>query len=253
MPHRTSEFLGNIYLESVVRAKPSPLKAPPLTLQQSGALREAAAADARQHLYSGCLTLAESLRSIQERSYSWAVVKLYYSVFYLLWADLKAQGDVIAILYGKHVRIRCFAGQSLEACAERTSHALVLRQFMLSRPNSIIATSQVMNMPALEWLEKVRNRVQYSQPGFCDPACIDVLDPFVQTGPAQALAAYQDDTDGLYCSDSDHAVVALSVEALKSAVSTMKRADLDLLNTSEFARVRQRAASNSSIFNTVLT
>ena len=66
-----------------------------LTSQQEISLKAALREDARDLYYKGLLSLSEAIYAMGRHLYSWATVKAYYSVFYMLRSSLALRGHAI--------------------------------------------------------------------------------------------------------------------------------------------------------------
>jgi hypothetical protein len=91
-------------------------------------LRSALVEDARDAIYSGVLTIGEAAQGLDRRLFTWATVKLYYSVFYLTRAMLGVNGIALFYVNGKPYVWTAKAG-ALPVKSSGTTHAAVLKAF----------------------------------------------------------------------------------------------------------------------------
>ena len=85
------EFLGVASPEELI-AKKDDFKTHKLSQQEVQRLSNDIKQDAIDFFYSGILSFAEGIDSIFLKRFSWATVKLYYSIYYLIRASMAAKG-----------------------------------------------------------------------------------------------------------------------------------------------------------------
>lgn len=200
-----------------------------LTALDAVAVRQALLEDCSHLLFKGVLTLVEAVASIRGSLYSWAVVRLYYSCFYFLRASLAARG--FAIVKNKSLYLLNAApnavAKKLTGNRYRNDHVGTISIYRdLFGASDILQSNMIDAQPSYEWLMEMRNRVNYRERQFHDPGCPEfctVASERVQQGQLDALLdTYADDTDFIYCFQSDHAWLALP---LKRAVLTLADAE----------------------------
>ena len=68
------------------------------------------------------MSYAEGLRAITTNNYSWATVKLYYSVFYASKAFLACKGIALLRAERKMFYLKARNGEKIKKCREHTDH-----------------------------------------------------------------------------------------------------------------------------------
>ncbi len=81
-----------------------------LNASEAAILASALRDDARDYYYSACSTLAAAIQGLNSRLYTWSTVKLYYSVFYALRADLAIRGYCIFHVNSSSLWVQAAAG-----------------------------------------------------------------------------------------------------------------------------------------------
>jgi uncharacterized protein (UPF0332 family) len=147
----------------------------------SNSLRE----DAKDLFFKGCQSLTESLANYSNRLYSWAVIKSYYSVFYMIKADFALRDfalirhKCIYYLHAQEGSIPITKGR--KSSSNRSDytgdHKSTLNYYKDLFSNSDILLSQEIDgMNAYQWLMKKREQVNYQERDFKEPNRPDFLD-----------------------------------------------------------------------------
>lgn len=182
--------------------------------QLHGALVE----DAQSYLYNGIISFGAAVQSIGTKNYGWAVVKLYYSVFYLARAKL-AIGSQKSIVYDvvltkgkektKPYLVSLPPNDILQQQTIPSTHKLILRLLPKHFPNNSLANSQVGkdNMPVLDWLMKQRECANYTSVRMPDPEPPEILKKIIEGGDINKwLETYKQDL--IYVTDEEHVCLA---------------------------------------------
>lgn len=175
--------------------------------------------DATNYLYSAFISYAEAIEGIQKGLFSWATVKLYYCAFYSLRSILALDGTCIFYLGTKGYSLYVRQGES-PAKANGTTHKLVMSLFKKKYQTSPFVTQQIDMIDAFEWLMKQREIANYKNGRFSEPETPIIYEK-CSIGLQRLIAAYIDDEEYIYCFDEEHAMIALPLEIMKSAVSAI--------------------------------
>jgi len=143
-----------------------------LTAANASLLESDLKEDAADLYFKGILSLFESFRSINERLYSWATVKIYYSIFYLLKSHLAASG--IALIRQKSLYcLKATAGETPSAAAGRkynTDHSGTIYYFSNLISSDILLSQKIELMSSYEWLMNKREQINYRERIFNEPS-----------------------------------------------------------------------------------
>jgi uncharacterized protein (UPF0332 family) len=140
--------------------------------------------DAKDFYFKGCQSLKESIYNFSNRQYSWAIVKAYYSVFYMIKSDL-ALKDFALIRHKCIYYLQTHEGSSLVTKGRQSSkrreysgdHKSAINYYKDLFSNSDKLLSQEIDgMNAYDWLMKKRERINYQERNFKEPDCPDFLD-----------------------------------------------------------------------------
>lgn len=155
----------------------------------AAALSQLAAEDAGDALYNCLTTFLLALRGIRTQSYSWSIVKLYYSLFYLSRATLFF-GDVVIVYFNRtpyQLRLSPGAtGRKLKG----TTHQVTLSQFGVHFPNAAPFRSSVAGENSVGWMIHQRERVNYTQAVFVEPECDAAVERIDREGVRATLLSW---------------------------------------------------------------
>ena len=183
------------------------------------ALRNALREDCKDLYFKGLLSLSEAVCSTDKCLYSWATVKLYYSVFYFLRCSLAIRG--YAIVRNKSLYLlRVQEGEGpikKNTDKYRNDHVCVINVYRdLYGHSDILQSNTIDGLNPYEWLMERRHQVNYREREFHDPDCAGFLQAIAARVQSKALGklieTYVDDADYLYCFQPDHACLALPIK-----------------------------------------
>lgn len=149
--------------------------------------------DANDLFYKGCLSLAEGINGFKNRQYSWAVIKCYYSVFYMLKADL-ALKDYGLIRHKAIYYLEARDGASPitkgRKGVNRTNysgdHKSAINYYKdLFSGTDILLSQNISGLNAYEWLMKKREQINYQERYFNEPnspAFLSFIDNQIKAG-----------------------------------------------------------------------
>lgn len=186
-------------------------------------LQAALIEDARDAIYSGVLTIAEAAQGLDRRHFTWATVKLYYSVFYLTRAMLGINGIGLIYVNKTPYTWRAVAGER-PGKRSGTTHGAVLTAFEEFMPGNLLLSQTIGVDEPFEWLVGKRETANYKLVRFSEPSAPAHFTSVERHGVRRLLRDYISDEHYLFTFDPDHAMLAYPIEAMKMT--------LDLLRTS---------------------
>lgn len=177
--------------------------------------------DGKDLYYKGLLSLCEAIQSMRRHLFSWATVKAYYSIFYLLRSSLALKG------YGI-VRNKCLyllqiqtGGRPLKKSSRnyRNDHLCMISLYRdMYAGSDILQSNNIDGNNPYEWMMERRNQVNYRQRQFHDPEPPDFLQLIANKIESNdfdhLITSYVDDTSYLYCFQPEHACLALPIRRL---------------------------------------
>ena len=177
--------------------------------------------DAEDLYFKGLLSLSEAIYSVSRHLYSWATVKAYYALFYLLRSSLAIKDNAI-------VRNKCIylfpisvgeIPQKKSSDKYRGDHTAIINIYQdLYGYSDVLQSNTIDNQNSYEWLLKRREQVNYHQREFYDPEPPE----FLQSASEQIdnnrydllISTYVNDKKYIYCFQTDHACLALPIKRL---------------------------------------
>lgn len=211
MPN-ADEYIASLFPPT---ANKTTVRAKILTQLEAANLSAALQADAMDLYYTGWVSFLDALNGIKKGFYTWATVKLYYSVFYAFRASL-ALDDVCTFHVSRpQYIIVAKPGQMPVSCTEPGTHKVILKAFQRQNPAHTLVSQQIDLMEAVDWLISMRESANYGDPRFSEPECRRELEFVATNGIRKALSAYLDEEETLYVFDPDHAIVAYPLRALQ--------------------------------------
>ena len=213
-----------------------------LTHNNASMLRSVIEYDAVDYLNSGMISLAEGLGNMCEKRYSWATVKLYYSIFYFIRASLATKHYAI-LQCNSMFRLKLDAGEkpyNKNSRKYNATHSGTINHYKdVFEHSDVLLTNQIDSVDVYEWMEEVRNIVNYREVSFLDPDCLDVwnkYDEALDSGDISAIIKLIFDDDSyIYCFQEEFAVVAIAIKRFQLTIKDF--ADRGLLNSVEKSRL----------------
>ncbi|MEX5491903.1 hypothetical protein ABFV51_01750 [Pseudomonas asgharzadehiana] len=208
------------YIENTLRplAPANKLTNVSLGAAQATSLQLALKKDAEGYLYSGVVSIGDAVQALERTMYTWATVKLYYALFYLLRNILAERGIVLFYDGTKPFSWSCKAGQ-MPVKRDGPTHKVVLKTFREVCPNSILISQPIGSSDALSWMMRLREEANYTNAKFTEPLPPSHFLKVSEQGIRRTISAYSKDDSFLYAFDPEHAILALPIEALKEALS----------------------------------
>lgn len=202
-------------------------------------IRIALAQDARGLLYSALISFLSAIDGASHASFSWAMVKLYYSCFYAARSTLASNNVVIFYNGTKPYSCLAFAGESPRK-EKGVTHKVVWSLFAREFAGNVLL-NDIDGEVAHAWMTRLRETANYKNARFPDPLVPRAFSSLDVAGVATAVSAYHADEAYTYTFDSDHAAVAFPLACIRQAHVALQRRDI-FLDQEEQDFVRQLSA-----------
>jgi uncharacterized protein (UPF0332 family) len=177
--------------------------------------------DASDVYFKAIFSLSDAINSLYHGRHSWAVIKLYYSVFFLLRCYLAT--DNVAFIKNKGIyTLRLSKGEKPQRrdggkyLGESVSgdHKTTIVTFLsLFSDSDILLSNSINNKSVYEWLMDLRNQVNYRERVFTEP---DNKYFFPSLFDKKLLKThvekYMKDEIYVYCFDEDHCALAMPLK-----------------------------------------
>lgn len=190
--------------------------------------------DAKDFYFKGLLSLCESINSVYRNLYSWATVKIYYSVYYFLRSSLALKGYAVVRNKSLYLLKAEIGERPLKKRGKsyNSTHYGTIQYFKdLFEASDKLQSNLINGQNAYIWLMDRREQINYHEISFHDPSCSDFweeISEYVNNGTIQnLLIKYFNDVNYIYCFQEDHACLALPI---KRAIMTKEDFDDNKIN-----------------------
>lgn len=195
------------------------LEAMCLDSANAASLSAALVDDALDLHYKALVSLCESVNSVSRNLYSWATIKAYYSLFYLLRCSLALNGYAV-LRNGRLYLLRIKPGEKPETFVDaRSDHDYVISAYRrLYSGSDILQSNSIDYLNPYKWVQERRSQINYRQRQFHDPGPPDFMRAMAEAiesdGVDRLVTRYVDDDPLRYCFLPEHACLALPIRRL---------------------------------------
>lgn len=186
-----------------------------LDVAQASLLQQDLHHDAKDFYYKGTLSICEAINAISRSLFSWATIKLYYSVFYFLRASLASQ-NIAVLRHKRYFYLYVNPGELPQGAPGRSNstHESVLAIANKAlKASDILLSNTIDGKGAYLWLKEKRERVNYQEREFHEPDFPDFWEEIANHDDLAVLIKnYMEDKNFVYCFQEDHACLALPIK-----------------------------------------
>lgn len=183
--------------------------------------------DAKDLYFKGLLSLFEALKSVNEKLFSWATIKFYYSVYYFLRCTMAVNG--VALIRQKSLYyLKAIDGESPVSKGNKkynTDHSGTINYFIDLFSSDILLSQSIDTTNVYDWLMNKREQINYRERQFNEPNHATFWNSIVEQidkgGFEKLLKDYIQDKFVL-CFQEEHAILAIP---LKRAILTKDKLD----------------------------
>lgn len=233
--HGARLYLVNIW-NSISNDDIHKCNTPPLTALQAAELERVLKQDAEMYYYNGFVSICDAINGSINKSWSWSVIKLYYSIFFLCRSILAINGYAVCYLGKSEKWIKSDNTQNLKKFPNKRTvsfdanhdkkilsgtHGAVLYLFEEVMKNNALLSQDIDDLYPTEWMMRERETANYRECYFKDPLPMDSMKMIDQSGVFALLKAYILDVNFTYAFDKDHAIFSYPIELLKFAHSEL--------------------------------
>jgi hypothetical protein len=205
--------------------------------------------DVRGQFERHCLALMQGATDLELGNRMWAIVKLYYALFYAVRAELHLSG--LSIIRCTRIYLVSGARGSKPRRfnnKERGDHGMTFE--VMKRhvgEYDILQTQSIADMNVYYWMKNLREIAQYK---LRRPVEVTNFDPFFDTTAMAVddqVSMFLADRDPLFCFSEDYAALALAVTRFRITLDRMKREGIAL--SGDFKEVASKLARKSKAAN----
>ena len=189
----------------------------------SSELRE----DAKDLYFKGLLSFFEALKSIDARLFSWATVKIYYSLYYFLRCTMAING-VALIRQNSLYYLKAIDGETPVTKGNKkynSDHSGTINYFIDLFNSDILLSQPIDTTNAYDWLMNRREQINYRERTFNEPSHSEFwkyIASQIDKGNLEKLIRDYIQDPFLLCFQEENAVLAIPI---KRAILTKEKLD----------------------------
>lgn len=227
---------SQLYFEELfTRAGGVPFRQIPKTQYEQTYITKDQADEFKRHLesevaayyYKALLSYIESLSALEDKLFSWAAVRLYYSVFYSVRAYLACENIAILRQERRLYYIRAKEGEYFKRCEDTTDHkGTIMTLCKLFKNVDPLLSNTVEGMDAYHWMMKKREEVNYKDMDFHDPLPPDffgTINDEIQACGIKYIIERLVNDNWLYCFQEEYAALGIPTKRLILTVDEIHR------------------------------
>lgn len=187
--------------------------------------------------YKSLLSFSEGVAAIQRKNYTWATIKLYYSVYFGLRCSLLCRNTVLVRAPRFMFRFKLSPGSLYIRADDTTDHGGTIETYIKEYGKTdFLCSSKVDEKNPYLWLKECREIVNYRDEVFHDPFASDLWETIEHTalidGMKKTLNNYIVEMDK-YCFLPETAVLAVPLNRILTTAQDVKNEVTDCLEESQ--------------------
>lgn len=139
-------------------------------------LTDACQQDAVGFYYNALISFVEGCDQLQEKQYSWAIVKLYYSVYYCARAQMGFHNLLVLrkdnTLYDLHIMV----GMKPHKCKGKNDHLTIIDLYKKEYASNYILSNTINGDIFTDYMMELRDTTHYKQQSMKEPYRLDVFE-----------------------------------------------------------------------------
>lgn len=199
--------------------------------------RNAKKEDILSFYYKALLSFSEGIDAFSRGNYTWATIKLYYSVYFGLRVSLLCR-NIVLVRATKHLyKFKIAFGEQYDKPKEMTDHGGTIHTYVdLFQRTDYFCSNPLEGINAYFWLKDCREIVNYKEGEFHDPDTLtiwnDIIKDMAQIGLKKTLSLYVKEKDK-YCFLPEYAVLAIPLNRILAVAQEVKNEISDKLNDTQ--------------------
>lgn len=203
-----------------------------LTKQQADDIKNLLTDEIAPYYYKALLSYMESVTALDNKLFSWATVRLYYSVFYSIKAYLACEDIAILRAERKLFYVKAKENETIKRCDDTTDHkGTILTLEKIYKNSDMLLSNNINNMSVYQWMMKKREEVNYRDLDFHDPSAPDfwseVNNEIEQYGIKAVVDKMVNDS-WLYCFQDEYAILGIPTKRIILTVDEICRKGIQL-------------------------
>lgn len=198
-----------------------------LTKQQAEDLRNLLEGEIVPYYYKALLSYMECIPALSKKLFSWATVRLYYSVFYAIKAYLACNNIAILRAERKVFYVKAKENELIKRFDDSTDHkGTILTMCKLFKNNDLLLSNSIEGVDAYRWMMDRREEVNYKDMDFHDPDTPDFwseLDNEIsQKGIGYVVDKLVED-EWLLCFQNEYAILGVPTKRMILTVDAIHK------------------------------
>lgn len=198
-------------------------------------IKQLALKDGTDFYFKGFLSLAQALLDIDHGLHSWAVPKLYYSLFYFIRSSFCFHDYSIIRTYQRIFVLKLRANEKLEKYnqgKQTGDHKLtfVAWRKIIGPGKDILLDNSVDDIETYVWMMRAREMIQYKQRSFEEPSLSAFFQNYNEKSLGEWIDIYLNDDVPVFCFNSEHACLAIPLKRAMLSHQDMLGRHKDMTN-----------------------
>ena len=204
-------------------------------------LENLAISDAKSYYKKALISFCEAFLGLKKNRSSWSIVKLYYSIFYSIRADILLENYFLVRCGGFYystikngAKFNKFSSKKAKGDHQLTSY--FYHKLHIERKNiDPLQDGFIDEILPYFWLMSQREKINYQLKDFSDPSIVDCLKKpatYIKNGKeSYLLNMYKLADDYIYCFDHEHACLAIPFCKIQQISRKLKIKDSTIILT----------------------
>lgn len=168
--------------------------------------------------YKALLSFSEGLSAVSKGNYTWATIKLYYSVYFGLRCSLLCRDIVLVRANNYLYKFKIVNGDKYVRPKGTNDHSATVTTYVeLFQKTDFFCSNLIEDKNAYDWMENSRNIVNYKDSIFHDPCANEiwekVRDDIGAFGIRDVLIKYNIEKS-IYCFSPDYAILSIPLNRI---------------------------------------
>lgn len=206
-----------------------------ITKQQAEEFESLLENEISSYYYKALLSYIESISALEKKLFSWATVRLYYSVFYAVRAYLACKNIAILRQERRLYYIKVKEGEYFKRCEDHTDHKGSMLTFCkLFKNVDPLLSNNIDEIDVYHWMMRKREEVNYKDMDFHDPLPPEfwrTINTEVQEYGISNIIEKLVNDNWLYCFQEEYAILGIPTKRLILTVDEIcrlgKRCNID--------------------------
>lgn len=198
-----------------------------LTKQQANDMAQLIEDEIASYYYKALLSYIESIPALTNKLFSWATIRLYYSIFYAIKAYLACNNIAILRAERRLFYVKAKEGEFFKKCDDTTDHKGTISTLCnLFKNSDFLLSNNIDGIDVYQWMMSRREEVNYKDMDFHDPDAPDfwgvINKEIAQYGIDKVVDKLVND-HWLYCFQDEYAILGVPTKRLILTVDEIHR------------------------------